>query len=134
MGVFRNHLAVAGAAVLTACTSSSGPVSLDQAAAVVQERTTGFRPFVATTGESYDMAASLDRLGGATILLVRGNATSPVIADIDAATTRVTVAAREYAEAEICKSAPVSEVAPARPSGAYDLELNGWGYKVRCEG
>ena len=119
--------------VLSACVSSAD-LTPETAAVAVAEQTTGFRSYTATTGESYDMAASLDRLGGATILLVRGNATSPVIADIDAATTRVTVAAREYAEAEICKSAPVSEVAPARPSGAYDLELNGWGYKVRCEG
>lgn len=122
------------AALLSGCTSSSGPVSLDQAAVAVQERTTGFRPFTAASGESYDMAASLDQLGGATILLVRGNATSPVIADIDAATTRVTLAAREYAAQKICTSGPVGEVAPARPGGAYDLELNGWGYKVRCDG
>lgn len=98
------------------------------------KRTTGFTPFTATSGESYDMAASTEKLGDATILLVRGNATSPVIPDIDAATRRVAVAAREYAQVRICKSAPVADLSPARQSGAYDLELNGWGYKVRCGG
>ena len=126
--------ACVGIVLLAGCTSSSGPVSLDQAAVAVQERTTGFRPFTAASGESYDMAASLEKLGGATILLVRGNATSPVIADIDAATTRVTLAAREYAAERICTTGGISDLSPARPGGAYDLELNGWGYKVRCEG
>lgn len=130
----RTAVVTALACALAGCTSSGGRMSLEDANVAVQERTTGFRPFVARSGESYDMAASLDKLGGATILLVRGNATSPVIADIDAATTRVTAAAREYAAARICTSGPVGDVAPARAGGAYDLELNGWGYKVLCEG
>lgn len=115
---------------LSACVSSAD-LTPETAAVAVAERTTGFRAYTATSGESYDMAASLQKLGDATILLVRSNAQSPVISDLDAATSRVAVAAREYARANICR-APVADLEPARASGAYDLELNGWGYKVRC--
>ena len=116
---------------LASCVSSAD-LSPETAAVAVAERTTGFQPFTASTGETYDMAASLEKLGDATILLVRGSATSPVISDIDAATSRVSIAAREYASATICKDGPQPVLSPARGSGAYDLELNGWGYKVKC--
>ena len=116
---------------LSSCVSSAD-LSPETAAIAVAERTTGFRPFTANTGETYEMAASLETLGGATIVLVRGNAQSPIISDLDAATSRVALAARDYASANVCRSEPVAEFLPARPSGAYDLELNGWGYKVRC--
>ena len=120
-------------ALLAGCVSSAD-LSPETAAVAVAERTTGFKPFTASNGETYDMAASLEKLGDATILLVRGSAQSPVISDIDAATSRVSIAAREYAGANICKDRPPPELSPARGTAAYDLELNGWGYKVRCVG
>lgn len=127
---FRSSAAVC---CLTGCVSSAD-LTPETAAVVVSEQTTGFKPFTAANGETYEMASSLEKLGGATVLLVRGNAQSPVISDLDAATSRVAIAAREYASATICKSSDPVALAPAQASGAYDLKLNGWGYKVRCEG
>ena len=117
---------------LQACVSSSD-LTPETAAVAVAERTTGFSPYTASNGETYEMAASLEKVGDATVLLVRGNAQSPVIGDIDAATSRVAIAAREYAAARIC-SGREPALAPAQQTGAYDLKLNGWGYKVRCTG
>ena len=131
MGAMRSLLPSTFCILLSACVSSAD-LTPETAAVAVAERTTGFRPYTATTGETYEMASSLEKLGDATILLVRGAATSPVISDIDAATSRVALAAREYASSAICKDAPVADFSPARAAGAYDLELNGWGYKVRC--
>ena len=110
---------------------SSADLTPETAAIAVAEQTTGFSPYTATSGETYEMAASLEKVGDATVLLVRGNAQSPVIGDIDAATLRVEIAAREYAAANICRGSAAA-LTPARASGAYDLKLDGWGYKVRC--
>ena len=110
---------------------SSADLTPETAAVAVAERTTGFSPFTAANGETYEMAASLEKIGDATVLLVRGNAQSPVISDIDAATSRVAIAAREFAVANIC-SGQEPDLAPAQTMGPYDLKLNGWGYKVRC--
>ena len=118
--------------MLPACVSSAD-LSPETAAVVVAERTTGFAPFTAENGETYEMASSLEKIGDVTVLLVRGNAQSPVISDIDAATSRVAIAAREYAATNICRGTSPA-LAPAQATGAYDLKLNGWGYRVSCQG
>ena len=118
---------------LVGCVSSAD-LTPETAAVAVAERTTGFSPFTATNGETYEIASSLEKIGDATVVLVRGNAQSPVISDLDAATSRVAIAAREYAMANVCTGREVGAFGPARASGAYDLKLNGWGYKVSCTG
>ena len=117
--------------VLGGCVSS-GDISPEVAQRVVEEETTGFKPYRSKAGAIYAMAASRRQVEGATILLVKGTAASPRVADIDAATTQVTLAAREYAAAQICQGGTVEGLEPARAGGPYDINLDGWGYKVRC--
>lgn len=125
-------LAIALGLAVTACTTGGdGPTTLAEARVAVEQQTDGFRAFTSTAGESYDVAVSKQPLGDARVLLMRPNLDSPALPDIDAATTNAQIVGIEYASDRVCEGVKAA-LEPARPTGAYDQALNGWGWKVRC--